>query len=503
MSSEAKDRVVALLKQLDGEAVELSQETEALRMERCHASPVALPKFDRAVTLPPQKHAQKLAEAAMHEERARDMNRKAQKFHKEASTWNAQQTQATRSADEAVRAAEERQKNAEHRLKELQAHKQKSILEQKRKLNDEEVAHCSLMAALERQIEETRRAAEAGTLATRQEVKNTHLRGKEEVANTHAEFQARTEDLHRNTDEQVAACEAAATNAEKRKVEASEAAKKAWDDCEAKMRVANADANHQAQLHENHRDELVANTNNQLADIEANLDRDLATSAAREHALRTDQTAEERCQAVQEAVAADIRRRRAACEAFAGRCRDEIGRLTTEAIAAGSKAMEEAEEARRGADQDVEATLADLDQHMLNMHQGKIKELHAKLNAAVLATRDGLQDVINRFEKESQFQTLEAGQALVEADRHVEELRVNTSSIAEQHADSVERTKRKLQTERHDVAMDAQARLHKTQDEMVKYLDVQHKEMLDYLQQHPTHDMPLQLTLRRGSPLPN
>eukprot|EP00406_Dinophysis_acuminata_P007289 CAMPEP_0179238904 /NCGR_PEP_ID=MMETSP0797-20121207/15191_1 /TAXON_ID=47934 /ORGANISM="Dinophysis acuminata, Strain DAEP01" /LENGTH=504 /DNA_ID=CAMNT_0020946221 /DNA_START=35 /DNA_END=1549 /DNA_ORIENTATION=- len=499
-ASDAKDRVVALLKQLDGEAGELEQEAQALHAERSQWSPATLPKYDKSATLPPQKHAQRLVEAAFYEERKREMSRKADKFRKEADTWDAHRADAARSAEEAVRAGGEQQRQAEQRLKELQAARHRAALGHKRQLSEDEAAHAKRMGALERQIEETRRASEAATAATRQEVTRAQERGRERVDDLHAEFRARNEDLQRDTDQRVAACEAAAAAAEQRKAEAIAAAGKAWDDCEEKMRAANADANSQAQALESSRNEIIASTNDRLAELDGQLSDDLAASAARERAMRGDRAAEERCQAVEERTAEETRRRRGASEALATRCRDETARLAQEALAAGRDAIEQAEEARRKADQEIEETLADLDQHTITLHQGKIKELHAKLNAAVQATRDGLQEVIGRFEREAQLRADETGQAFVEADRRVEEIREGARGNADAHASTVEQAIQKINADHHHGSAETYVKFRQTQDQMVKYLELQHKEMVDYLQQPDTLDMPLQLRLLSESP---
>eukprot|EP00747_Dinoflagellata_sp_TGD_P163264 gnl/TRDRNA2_/TRDRNA2_181752_c0_seq1.p1 gnl/TRDRNA2_/TRDRNA2_181752_c0~~gnl/TRDRNA2_/TRDRNA2_181752_c0_seq1.p1 ORF type:complete len:515 (-),score=154.96 gnl/TRDRNA2_/TRDRNA2_181752_c0_seq1:40-1500(-) len=473
------DRVVTLLKQLDGDKTLLQQETEALRAERAKW----VPRPQEAATAPvPEVCATKLNEAAAHERRSREAARRAERADAEAAKRRAQRSQAEDAAEAAVRAAEERRQDAERRLAAAQAAITAADAQHRRYHIDSEAERATELKAVGQAVDAVRASAETRAQDALRRIADRRASAVREIAEVQAEGERQRAEIERKVKEHEAACAAAVTAADKRREEAEAAAKQAWQECEVKIEESHTEAEDRVAEAVRVRGKVVEGANEALAKIEREFEEQLSEVSAREQDIRRDVAAEARAEEAKSKSAEAVRVRRLACDAVAAKSEGELKAIMLEAQQSADAAAARIREVQAHADTEVEEIRLKLEAFARNSHEGQINRSHSWLVEASESMRKQLSARLERFEEEAKLQSHQAVEALVHADRHIEELRANAVQKAGQQVGKAERSLVALEEESKRNKAEADKKLRHTQDQMVQYVEKQQEDLIACLE---------------------
>jgi len=495
------ERIVSVMRELDGKVDNLRQETDILKTQRARWAPTPPP---RAAALTagapgdvpasvPRRCAERLAEVAAHEQRAKEAARRAAVCKKEALQCQEQREKVDRDADAAVHAADGRRDLAQGRVEEVRAQRAQAEADHRALLAAEETDGNAELVGIERAIEAVRMAADARATEAKREVAAISVTAACEADELRAEFERSRLELERSLDEYDVTCDAAVALRNGRCMDAEKAVRSAWEGYEKDSEAAHKKAQTEVEEHKRGTEQTIDATNSRLQEIEAELKASLAECTAREETARLDRSAEERVERVVGEVMQNIARRREASGEIVRQDLAEVARLTAEGASAADAAAARVRVAQENADQEVDALAVDVEKFAVGSVEGKLLELHADLQAAIAGAKSALDENRRICQAEADNQTSEAHTALLLAGQHVEELRVQANKQLEQQLEAMDAGLEDVRSEREQALAEGRAKVLKTQDQMVRYVDSQREEMLLTLGQADPAEVPLQL----------
>mmetsp|Transcript_99538 Transcript_99538/g.172785 ORF Transcript_99538/g.172785 Transcript_99538/m.172785 type:complete len:517 (+) Transcript_99538:97-1647(+) len=489
------ERVVSLLRKLDGNASELRQETAALQAERAQWVPSEVPKNVNAISSAavPQRCADKLEEAAAHERRTAQFARRTRTGERDAQRYREQRQEIERATQTALQAALQRRLEAEQRVAAVSKERQQAEADHRVLLAAEETDHEVEMKALEAALEAVRQAEIRETAQSRRNVAATKEQCARDVTQAHQDFETERINYERALDEFDANADAAVKAAQQRCQDAEAFAQDKWSQFEEQSKAAHADAEDRVALYNRNRDGTVIDVNARLAEIETSLNQELKAISAREQSALSNRTPEQRLQATTVSVMEDICRRRNECDSSIADSLDRIAKMTSEAEQGAAKTSARVQAAEDNADRNIEAIRAGLEKFAQGDHQGKIIELQASLNNAIAGAQNEFLLRLQRFREEADRQSREASEALAAADQRVEELRQQANARMETQMLGMSEDISSIRDEREQLRLDTTSKVQKTQDQMVQYIGSQFEDMLDSLSKTGPPEVPIRL----------
>lgn len=477
MDANPSDRVVELLRKLEGDAVQWGQARDE-SAARCERWSSALSGDVAAVSKNPtlaQRCTELLLEASVQDRRAAAASRCAKAA--ETSSLRAQSTRAEveHSHTQAMQAVEARTQTTRRKLEELRAVRSQLMEAHRSRLAEQEQHHTEEVAAIERKISEIRRAADERAKEGRQQTADQKRRQEAQVASLQATFRMQVEELEVGMERYMSECERAIDRAERRVKEAGKATDDASRLCSEHVANVHMEASEQLRLHDHHRQAKKTDIDLMLGEHEEALALRLVGSAEREVATLTNRSEEDRMRNEVRAIEARIQQRRQECDEL---CRSrwlEAKALFDEVSEAGNRTAARIAECQDRADVAVHSSLAKLVEN--GSHEDHILHVQAQLNAALAAMREEFASRLTEFRQVADRQQRDAGVALVDADRRVEELRSEAKAQTEGRLRDAESAIRALHEEMVQAHGSAAQNLECARSEMVKFLETREEDL--------------------------
>lgn len=496
-SSDApQDRIVSILRKMDDDATALKSETKALQEARDQWAPAKV--GGRTVLMPGDKtlssRCSNQLEQASGYERQINLHARRERTGERELQRAVEQREAVQSAAEAAgKDAERRRVEAEKALEDLQKRRREAEKAYAAARASEETNNEAELALIERKIEATWKQAAAHSSNARRDAAAQRARGQREIAEANADFERWSTAYERSLEEYDASCDAGVTAAHQRVLEAEVVAQKAWEDCDVQMQSFHTEADGQVQERNVLKDSAVVDTNKQLIDEEEQLESELVKIKRSEEVAREDRTAEERVKSFQNEVAEDMQQRREWCDARVQENLDTVARLTKEAADGAASAARRAQAAQTRSDRQVEAITVDVEKFADSNYKGKILELQSNLKDVIAAANHEFTQRLQAFREQTDKQTRRADEALVKADRKVEEVRVWAGGLMDQTSQSLSGSIKDIRGERERVVTESFEKVRQTQNQMVQYVGSQFEDMLESLSKTQPLGVPLQL----------
>jgi len=441
----------------------------------------------------PQACSARLSEASQSARLAQEGNVQAKRVRDQAARKRGEKDDAERSAETAVREAEERQRQANHRLEvALRGQKVAENARRSSVAETESAIHFETDRG-DRAVEKARNLGDADVKRIRREIAEEKERASRELAELRSAAERRCQDLERSVSDLEAQCSAEVAALDQRAKEAIDAARRSWRVCEDNMLHTHTEADGKVELHQRGEISLSTEANRQLETMEAGLEAEIRACILREDSSKQDRAAEARADAAEFASKGNILRRQQESADLLEAQREEMRKLRRSAEVQAASETEKTRKRREAADEQVNIIWEEFEQYAKWVHQDGVLGLQAGVSAKLDDARAQFAQRLAEFQSSSRQQTCQATEALVEADRAIELLRVEAGAELEEKAYNAQRSIEQAHRERKQISNEGTERLQLARQERSRFIAGRQEENLAQLARAETPEVPVQL----------